>query len=407
MVILHLTTYLQGGAGRCITDLALTQQRSGMRPIVVASASPEGGYQNYPEYVATLRAAGISVHLLDSLFARDSARNLSVAAALSGILPARDVSVVHAHASTPARIGCRFAADASSRPPVLQTMHGWGTRKSPEQAVADLATMGQLDAIVTTSDASSRQLAGMGLAAKRMAVIPCGLAATAPAAAADEDEVSRALHVARERGAYVLLCIGSVTRNKNQALLLDALPALLRAQPEQTLFCAVIGEGVEMAKLSRRARDLQIGDCVRFYGHRANAASYLPDADLLVLPSRSEGQGLVVLEAFRAGTLVAVSDAPALTELVSGSERGVTFASDSAEALAGAIRRARALSISEREKITASARTYFRSRFTTQAMHESHEALYRSLLADRPVGLMSLRQMGEASRGRVCVTRQQ
>lgn len=106
-------------------------------------------------------------------------------------------------------------------------------------------------------------------------------------------------------------------------------------------------------------------------------------ADLLVLPSRSEGQGLVVLEAFRAGVPVVVSDAPALVELVSGPDLGVTFESNSADALAAAIRRVVGLPASRRESITASARKRFLLRYTTATMHTSHEALYRDVLADR------------------------
>ena len=225
----------------------------------------------------------------------------------------------------------------------------------------------------------------MGLVTKRVEVIPCGLAAEPPTVI-DEDEdddVSRALRLASERGARTLLCLGSVTRNKNQQLLLEALTAVNRQQP---VFCAFLGEGARIVELSRRAQDLNLDESVRFFGHRPNAASYLPNADLLVLPSRSEGQGLVVLEAFRAGVPVVVSDAPALLELVSGPHLGVTFTSDSAEALAAAIRRALTLSGSERESIIGSARERFLSRYTTAAMHTSHEALYRAVLADGSLG---------------------
>ena len=378
MIVLHLTTYLQGGAGRCVVDLALTQAKHGIRPIVVTSASGEGGYQNYPEYLRLLRAAGISVHLVDSLFDRDLTRNRSVAGALSRMLPATDVSLVHAHAATPARIGLIFAAATPRRTPVVQTMHGWGMRKSPEQAAADLAVMAQLDAVVTTSEASSRQLGTMGLVAKRVEMIPCGLAVKPPGAADDDDEVSRAFRVARACGACTLLCLGSVTRNKNQELLLEALTAVNR---HQAVFCAFIGEGVGIAGLVRLARDLKLAKRVRFFGHRPSAASYLAKADLLVVPSRSEGQGLVVLEAFRAGVPVVVSDAPALTELVSEPDLGVTFISDSSAALAAAIRSSLTLPRSERQRMTALARKRFLSRYTTVAMHTSHEALYNAVLA--------------------------
>ena len=408
MIVLHLATYLQGGAGRCIVNLALTQQKHGIRPVVVTSASGQDGYENYPEYVEVLRAAGISVHLLDSLFDRDLTRSQSVARALSRLLPADATMVVHAHAATPARIGLLLPATALGCQPVVQTMHGWGTRKSPEQAASDLAVMAQVDAVVTTSQASSRQLATMGLVARRVESIPCGLDPQPPAAADDDDEVSSALGFARARGARVLLCLGSVTRNKNQQLLLEALATVGRYQP---VFCGFIGEGTGIADLSRRAQELNLADSVRFFGYRPRAASYLPKADLLVVPSRSEGQGLAVLEAFRAAVPVVVSDAPALVELVSGPDLGMTFTSDSAEALAAAIQRVLGFPAFRREHITASARRRFLSRYTTATMHTSHEALYRAVLADEkppvaPVGERQAPTVGTAGERRIrCLPR--
>jgi glycosyltransferase involved in cell wall biosynthesis len=378
LAVLHLTTFLQGGAGRCIVDLAIEQQAAGMRPMVVTSANGEDGYENYPEYLAALRDAGISLHLLDSLFKRDLARNLSVVADLTHTLQLGEVSLIHAHASTPALIGLLLASRAARPTPVVQTMHGWGIRKSPEQEAVDLAVLGLLDAVVTTSEASSRLLTDMGLPAGRIHVIPCGLAARPPMPAADE--VAQELQLARARGARVVLCIGSVTTNKNQQLLLEALPAVTQGQP---VLCAFVGEGPGIAELSRRAQELSIGSSVRFFGHQPNAASYLTAADLLVVPSRSEGQGLVVLEAFRAGVLVVVSDIPALQELVSAPDLGVTFASGSSQALAAAINRALELPVSEREMIAGRARKRFADRFTTDAMRESHTELYRTVLASR------------------------
>jgi glycosyltransferase involved in cell wall biosynthesis len=388
MTVLHLTTFLQGGAGRCIVDLALEQQASGLHPIVVTSASGETSgdqsYENYAEYLATLRRAGIQVHLLDSLFKRDLSRNLAVVAALTHDAGNAEVRLIHAHASTPALIGLLFAARASRTVPVVQTMHGWGIRKSPEQAAADLAVMRVLDAVVTTSHASRRLLAEMGLPDELIRVIPCGLAAEPPVL--NRDDVSEELQLARSRGARVILCIGSVTTNKNQQLLVEALPTVSRQQP---ILCAFLGEGAGIGELSRLAENLHIAGSVRFLGHRPNAASYLAAADLLVAPSRTEGQGLAVLEAFRARVPVVASNTPALEELVSGPDLGLTFASESAEALAAAINRALALPASERETIVRRGWERFATGFTTNRMAAAHAELYRTLLAARGIGALS------------------
>ena len=378
MTILHLTTYLQGGAGRCVVDLASAQQSAGQRVIVVTSATNHAGYGNYPEYVAALRAAGVAVYLIDSLFTRDSRLQLEVAQALSRILPPGEVTLLHAHAANPALIGLLFASRAPRPTPVIQTMHGWGTQKSSEQAATDLGVMGLIDAVVTTSASSARQLVDLGLTATTD-LIPCGLEAELPPPASDE--VSAELRRARGCGTQVLLCIGSVTANKNQRLLVEALPELRRDRP---VLSAFIGEG-DSAALERRAQQLHVADCVRFFGHRSDAAAYLADADLLVLPSKSEGQGLAALEAFRAGVVAVTSDTPALREIVSEPGLGFTFGSDSVKELTHALHRALSLPALEREKIAERARRRFMRRFSIEAMNDAHLALYRSVLSDRGV----------------------
>jgi glycosyltransferase involved in cell wall biosynthesis len=263
-------------------------------------------------------------------------------------------------------IGLILASRMPRRVPVVQTMHGWGIRKTAEQQAADLGVLRLLDAVVTTSEASKRLLVEMGLKAETIRVIPCGLAAEPPAPS--QDRVMDELRNARAGGRRVILCIGSVTANKNQRLLLEALPAVQRAQP---VLCALIGEDDGTEKIEETGS-------VRLFGHRPDAASYLHAADLLVSPSRTEGQGLAVLEAFRAGVPVVASDIPALNELVSAPECGMTFESRSSDSLATAVNRALALPEKERATMVERAALRFKDRFTLGAMHKAHAALYRT-----------------------------
>jgi L-malate glycosyltransferase len=378
--ILHLTSFLQGGAGRCITDLALGQRQRGAGVTVVTSATGEAGYGNYPEYIEQLIAAGVRVESHDSLFKRDLALNLAVVDALRQVLPVSSIDIIHAHAAVPALAGLLVSRQAPAPIPVVQTMHGWGTRKTEEQRAQDLAVMRLVDRVITTSSASRDLLVGMGLHADHIVSIPCGLAARAPQAA-PPDDLTRDLTAARTRGAQVLVCIGSVTENKNQRLLVDVVSRVSR---ESSVFCAFIGEGPLIEELMRGAADRSLDDVIRFYGHRPNAAAYIPACDVLVLPSRTEGQGLAVLEAFRAGVLAVVSDIPTLTELVTHGRTGLTFVSDNADALAAAIHEALSLSPTDRERMTNCAQDRFAASFMTQAMLDAHHTLYARLIARRP-----------------------
>jgi len=58
----------------------------------------------------------------------------------------------------------------------------------------------------------------------------------------------------------------------------------------------IVGDGIERANLERLARELRIDDKVRFLGFRQDVPERMRNADVVVLCSRSEGFGMVVIE---------------------------------------------------------------------------------------------------------------
>jgi glycosyltransferase involved in cell wall biosynthesis len=80
---------------------------------------------------------------------------------------------------------------------------------------------------------------------------------------------------------------------------------------------------------------------VTFLGPRPHEhiASYMLAANVLVLPSRSEGRGLVLLEAMEAGLPVIASDIPGPREVVRPGETGMLFPTGKADALADCLQR--------------------------------------------------------------------
>ena len=372
--VLHLTTFLQGGAGRAIADLASTQRRLGHEVTVVACATGTAGYGNYAEYLDQLRDAGVTLRLCDSLFRRDLSLNLQVLEMLRHHLDSNSVDLIHAHAAVPALVGRLFAGHASRRIPVVQTQHGWGTSKTPAQAAADLAVLRDVDRVVVTSEATRDALVGHGVPAWSMTVIPCGLQAreTGP----PPTDATHLLKPLRDRGMRIVGCVGSVTENKNQQLLVEALSKM----EHRDVVVVFIGEGGEA--LLPQAAAAGVGDRVIACGYQPHAARWLPMLDLLVLPSRTEGQGLAVLEAFRARVPVVASDIPALAQLVDDRRTGFLFQTDDAAALASAISVALTLPARDREAIVRGARARFLEAFTIDRMVERHEELYAQLASE-------------------------
>jgi L-malate glycosyltransferase len=381
-MLLHATTYLQGGAGRAVTDLAVAARRGGHAVAVAATRTPVPGYENYPQYLQALAAAGVPVILVDSTFDRSVESGNEAVASIAAAIPPSSLSLVHAHAGTPARIGLALSSLARREGrvvPVVQTMHGWGTTKTPRQERDDLATLNQMDAVVVTSHASADDVIRRGIDPARVVAIPCGLDAELPVAPPVHPIAQEAM-ARRAEGTRVLLCIGTINRNKNQSTLVRALAAILA---RRLVLCVFVGEGVEAADLREVAGASGVQDAVRFVGYQPDAASWLTTADLLVQPSLAEGQGLAVLEAFRAGIPVVASDIPAHRELI-GETGGWLFDPTSAEDLARAADRALSVDRRECERRTARARDAFQARYTVEAMVAAHQRLYASVLAGRP-----------------------
>ena len=93
-------------------------------------------------------------------------------------------------------------------------------------------------------------------------------------------------------------------------------------------FLLFVGDGPERANLERQAMDLGIADRVIFGGYQADPAPYLAAMDLFVLPSRSEGVSVALLEAMANGVPVAVTDVGANREVVDDGRCGVILPED-------------------------------------------------------------------------------
>ncbi len=373
--IAHLTTFLQGGAGRAVADLACAQRAAGHDVLVLTSATGEPGYGNYPHYFAQLSEAGVPLLVEDSLFKRDQALNLRALARLRAERPRGRLDLIHAHAGTPARIARLYAGAEDGAVAVVQTQHGWGVAKTPDQAREDLAVLDEVDRIVVTSDATRTLLASRGVPKARVETIPCGIAPVAPSVVSED--ATRIAAELRARGLRVAGCVGTVNANKNQRLLVDAL-----ARPAARHVAAVVvGEGGEA--VAEQARGLGLGDRVRAVGYQPDAEGWMPAFDVLVVPSLTEGQGLVVLEAFRAGVPVAASAVPALEQLVTAGEHGWLFDPLDADALARTLMVSLGTATEARRAIIAAARRRFDQQYTIPIMAARHEALYRRVTADR------------------------
>src|ERR1035437_244341 len=92
---------------------------------------------------------------------------------------------------------------------------------------------------------------------------------------------------------------------------------------EKGLALVIIGDGKELPNLMQLSKKLKITDRCLFCGFRINAVNYLKHFDFYIMPSRSEGFGLALIEAVQQKIPVICSDIEVFEELLTNEE--VTF----------------------------------------------------------------------------------
>ncbi len=121
--------------------------------------------------------------------------------------------------------------------------------------------------------------------------------------------------------------VGQLVHRKGIDVLLEAARPLFAAHGGFRLH--LVGSGDKENEYKKWVADNGLSDRVRFEGAMASAAvmERISKADVLILPSRWDGWGLVVNEALMAGVPVIVSDMCGAADLVSNGVNGYTFRS--------------------------------------------------------------------------------
>lgn len=134
-------------------------------------------------------------------------------------------------------------------------------------------------------------------------------------------------------GPLRLVAVGRLDPVKGHDVLLRALVDV----PDAVL--TVLGEGHARPSLEKAVADRGLADRVRLPGWSEDVAGELRAYDVLVLPSRSEGWPLTVVEAMLAGLPVVATTVGSVPEIVQDGRTGLLVPKDDAAALAVALRR--------------------------------------------------------------------
>ncbi len=258
----------------------------------------------YPHRRAVYRVYGATVHAFGGALAAGAGRFPLLGRALASIVAEhrrRPFDVLHGLWADEPGFLAAVAARLLETPAVVSLLGGelvgfadigYGVQLSPiGRWLVRMALRGATR--ITVGSSYLQRLAQPRVNPHRLALLPLGVDTRLFRPASR----STGLMPLIGRGGYKLLNVASLTPVKAQATLLQALARVVLRIPDAHLH--IVGEGPLRCELQHQAAALGIGEHVTFHGavpHHHLPAWYQA-ADLCVLSSRFESQGMVVLEA--------------------------------------------------------------------------------------------------------------
>lgn len=167
------------------------------------------------------------------------------------------------------------------------------------------------------------------------------------------------------RGEATVVYLGALTMGKGFADILRAIPLLSDMPGLRFVFAGEFATAESEVEAERLAAGLDLGDRLNFVGPvaEAEAQRLLRTSAALVLPARHvEGQPLVILEAFRAGTPVIATPKGCIVDTVRHGVEGLLVPPGDPAAIARALRQLLSHADAWRE-VSEAARASFERRF--------------------------------------------
>ncbi len=164
----------------------------------------------------------------------------------------------------------------------------------------------------------------------RLGILPTGIEERNFRVAEEEKEAIREKYA--PGGMPFFLTVSRMASEKNVVFLLESL-AEFKRRWRQPFRMALVGDGPDRARYERLSRELGIGEETVFTGMLPNGetAAWFAAADAFLFASRTETQGIVILEAFAGKTPVLAVRASGVEDLVDTGVNGVLTGEDRCE----------------------------------------------------------------------------
>ena len=283
-------------------------------------ATPTGGYQYDRRMAQALGAAGYTVDMLRVDADWPNPNAVALARAAAQVAELADGTRVVADGLAFGALADLVAAHAHRLRWVALVHHplhletGLAPAMRQRLLADETRALQHARSVVVTSPRTARDVAAMGVAPERVAIVEPGTDAFAPPLADLRDAVPPT-HQAKPAPTR-LLCVATLTPRKGHAVLLQALAGLQYLPWQLHCVGSLTRDTATAASVQALGRACGLAGRIFWHGEvdADSLNAHYAAADLLVLASLHEGYGMVVAEALAAGLPVLASDAGALAQ---------------------------------------------------------------------------------------------
>jgi glycosyltransferase involved in cell wall biosynthesis len=267
--------------------------------------------------------------------------DLQVVSRLRKLVERLNPDVIQTHASK-SHFLMRCSGLGKDRP-WIAFHHGYTNTdfRSPIYNSLDRWSLQAPQRIVTVSAATKEQLRRHGVSGARITVIHNAVPARLHCQARNDASVIRqkkiALGVSPEE--KVILCAGRLSKEKAQIDLVAAIAHLGKQRFDLALRVVIIGDGPERERIAHAIQSAGLEKSVSLTGHLKDLTPYYEAADVVAIPSLSEGSPNVLLEAMAFGVPIVATEVGGIPEIVTQGETALLVPPQDPAAMAASIAR--------------------------------------------------------------------
>lgn len=137
---------------------------------------------------------------------------------------------------------------------------------------------------------------------------------------------------------YDVLFVGRLVKQKGINFLLEAV-SILQEKYKKIIRVAIVGDGPLKIELIKMSEELKIKDSVEFLGFIKDVDRIMRSSRVLVLPSRWEGFGLVLLEAMKNKLPIIATNVGGIPEIIINGHEGILIPKKNSKILATSIKK--------------------------------------------------------------------